>query len=189
MIPKRVARKTVALLYVWRISNDGRAGRSIGCAHLSEADFLIYQGACHCRRVTFEVEAPDRLEVEDCNCSICSKSGFLHLIVPKSRFALKTGEQDLTTYQFNTGVAKHLFCRHCGVKPFYIPRSNPDGVDIKKNKGPDIWLNSSFWGFAFEFSFRVFEYTNDDKSGNRYEYTIDEEQIQGTYEIIPISIC
>jgi len=76
------------------------------------------------------VDCPEAIEVEDCNCSICSKTGFLHLIVPKSRFRLLSGQDKLQTYQFNTGVAKHTFCQVCGIKPFYIPRSNPDGIDI-----------------------------------------------------------
>jgi hypothetical protein len=91
---------------------------------------MLYQGGCHCGAVLFEVEAPEALEVEDCNCSICTKTGFLHLIVPRAKFNLLQGEESLTLYQFNTGVAKHYFCKICGVKPFYIPRSNPDGIDI-----------------------------------------------------------
>jgi hypothetical protein len=94
---------------------------------------MLYRGSCHCGAVTFSVEAPDSVEVEQCNCSICTKSGFLHLIVPQSRFELLSGEDELTTYTFNTGVAKHYFCSRCGIKPFYIPRSNPDGVDINVN--------------------------------------------------------
>lgn len=94
---------------------------------------MIYTGSCHCKAVTFEVEAPETLEADRCNCSICSKSGFLHLIVPLSRFRLLSGQDQLTTYTFNTGVAKHTFCRICGVKPFYTPRSNPDGIDINVN--------------------------------------------------------
>ena len=78
----------------------------------------------------FEVEAPADLKVQDCNCSLCRMSGFLHLIVPASRFRLVSGAEELTEYTFNTGVAKHRFCRACGVKSFYIPRSNPDGVDV-----------------------------------------------------------
>ena len=89
-----------------------------------------HSGGCHCGRVRFEVTAPARLEVSDCNCSICSKSGFLHLIVPADQFVLVCGGGDLTTYTFNTGVAKHTFCSHCGVKSFYIPRSHPDGVSV-----------------------------------------------------------
>ncbi len=94
---------------------------------------MIYKGSCHCGAVTFEVDAPDAVEVERCNCSICKKSGFLHLIVPKSKFKLLYGAGSLSTYTFNTGVAKHTFCKECGIKPFYIPRSNPDGVDINVN--------------------------------------------------------
>jgi hypothetical protein len=76
------------------------------------------------------VTAPTRLEVSDCNCSICGKSGYLHLIVTADRFVLVSGRDDLTAYTFNTGVAKHYFCAHCGVKSFYIPRSHPDGVSV-----------------------------------------------------------
>ncbi len=91
---------------------------------------MQYQGSCHCGKVRFQVEAPADIEADHCNCSICAKSGFLHLIVPLSKFKLLSGEDHLTTYTFNTGVAKHTFCRVCGVKPFYTPRSNPDGIDI-----------------------------------------------------------
>ena len=94
---------------------------------------MRFSGGCHCGAVRFEVEAEEPLEVEDCNCSICAKSGFLHLIVPASQFKLLQGEEALQTYTFNTGVAKHYFCKTCGIKPFYIPRSNPDGVDINVN--------------------------------------------------------
>jgi len=91
---------------------------------------IVHRGGCHCGRVRFEVEAPARFSVAECNCSICVKSGFLHLIVPKSRFRLLQGEESLTTYTFNTGVAKHLFCSVCGVKSFYVPRSHPDGYSV-----------------------------------------------------------
>jgi len=80
--------------------------------------------------VRFEVDAPRVLHVQDCNCSLCRMSGFWHLIVPASRFRLVAGAEALTEYTFNTGVAKHRFCSVCGVKSFYIPRSNPDGVDV-----------------------------------------------------------
>lgn len=88
------------------------------------------QGGCHCGAVRFTVELPDAIEVEDCNCSICRMSGNIHVIVPASRFSLLSGEDSLTDYTFNEGVAKHLFCKTCGVKSFYIPRSNPDGVAV-----------------------------------------------------------
>lgn len=91
---------------------------------------MIYHGGCHCGAIRFEIEAPERIKCNECNCSICAKSGFLHLILPKTKFKLLKGEAFLTTYTFNTGVAKHMFCKVCGMKPFYIPRSNPDGYDV-----------------------------------------------------------
>lgn len=91
---------------------------------------IWHKGGCHCGRVRFEVEAPEVLAVSECNCSICSKSGYLHLIVPKSRFRLISGQDDLVTYTFDTHEAKHLFCRTCGIKSFYIPRSHPDGYSV-----------------------------------------------------------
>ena len=91
---------------------------------------MKYSGGCHCGAVRFEIDAPASVEVEDCNCSMCAKSGFLHLILPLEQFKLLSGDKELTTYSFNSKVAKHTFCRVCGIKPFYIPRSNPDGIDI-----------------------------------------------------------
>jgi len=88
-----------------------------------------FEGGCHCGRVRFRVRVTE-LEALDCNCSICTKKGFLHLIVTKDAFELLSGADDLTTYTFNTGVAKHTFCRACGIHPFYTPRSHPDGVDV-----------------------------------------------------------
>ena len=90
----------------------------------------IMEGGCHCGRVRFEVDAPPRLEVSECNCSICSKAGYLHLIVPAERFRLLSGAEVLTTYSFNTHTAKHLFCSMCGIKSFYVPRSHPDGFSV-----------------------------------------------------------
>ena len=89
-----------------------------------------HTGGCHCGAVRFEVEAPARITASDCNCSICRMTGFLHLIVPAARFRLLTSQDALATYSFGTGVAKHLFCRHCGIKSFYVPRSNPDGFSV-----------------------------------------------------------
>lgn len=91
---------------------------------------ITHRGGCHCGAVAFEVEAPADLEVLECNCSICTMSGFLHLIVPAASFRLLSGSDALVTYTFNTGVARHLFCRYCGVKSFYVPRSNPDGYSV-----------------------------------------------------------
>jgi centromere protein V len=91
---------------------------------------VTHRGGCHCGRVRFEVFAPAEIDASECNCSICSKSGYLHLIVPKSRFKLLQGSEHLSTYTFNTGVARHLFCKVCGIKSFYVPRSNPDGYSV-----------------------------------------------------------
>ena len=88
-----------------------------------------YDGSCHCGRVRFRVTG-DLAETVDCNCSVCTKKGFLHLIVPPERFELLSGQDDLTTYQFNTKTAKHTFCKVCGMHPFYVPRSDPDKIDV-----------------------------------------------------------
>ena len=91
---------------------------------------MKHTGGCHCGRVRFEVEAPGSFDVHQCNCSRCRMTGFVHLIVPRSRFVLLRGQEDLTTYTFNTHTAKHHFCRVCGIESFYVPRSNPDGYDV-----------------------------------------------------------
>lgn len=91
---------------------------------------ITHRGGCHCGRVRFEVDAPAVLEVQLCNCSICSMTSYLHLIVPAARFRLIKGADALTTYTFNTGVAQHHFCSNCGIKSFYVPRSNPDGISV-----------------------------------------------------------
>ena len=87
------------------------------------------EGGCHCGRVRFRVTA-DLDGVTICNCSICTKKGIWHLIVPPENFELFKSEGDLATYQFNTKVAKHRFCKVCGVHPFYVPRSDPDKIDV-----------------------------------------------------------
>lgn len=89
-----------------------------------------HTGGCHCGRVRFEVNAPAKLEILECDCSICSKSGYLHLIVPDDSFKLLQGAESLTLYTFNTRAAKHFFCAVCGVKSFYKPRSHPDGISV-----------------------------------------------------------
>ena len=88
------------------------------------------EGGCHCGAVRFAAELADEVEAQTCTCSICAMTGFTHVIVPQSRFRLLQGADKLTTYTFNTGVAKHLFCSVCGVKSFYRPRSNPDGWSL-----------------------------------------------------------
>jgi hypothetical protein len=91
---------------------------------------VTHRGGCHCGRVRFEVDAPAEIEVDECTCSICRLTGYLHLIVPKSRFRLVSGRESLASYRFNTGVAEHRFCSVCGIKSFYVPRSHPDGISV-----------------------------------------------------------
>jgi hypothetical protein len=86
-------------------------------------------GGCHCGAVRFQVQIPS-FEALECNCSICAKKGFLHLIVGKDAFTLLSGEEMLSEYRFGTGTARHLFCKRCGIHAFYRPRSHPDGYDI-----------------------------------------------------------
>jgi hypothetical protein len=99
------------------------------------------QGGCHCGRVRFKVTA-DLDRVTYCNCSICSKKGFLHLIVPPEQFELLSGNDELATYTFNTGVAKHTFCKTCGIHAFYVPRSDPDKIDVNVRCIDDIDLSA-----------------------------------------------
>jgi hypothetical protein len=88
-----------------------------------------YEGGCHCGKVRYRVRV-ERRAATACNCSICHKKGFIHLIVPAAQFTLLQGQDDLSTYTFNTGTAQHHFCRHCGIHSFYRPRSHPDGYDV-----------------------------------------------------------
>lgn len=117
----------------------------------------LYLGGCHCGLVRFEVSAPEALEAIVCTCSICTMTGFIHLIVPKARVRFICGQERLSTYTFNTGVAQHTFCPQCGVKPLYVPRSNPDGysVNVRCLEGvelADVKLEG-FNGRAWEESF------------------------------------
>ena len=88
-----------------------------------------FEGGCHCGQVRFRVLG-DLENASECNCSICTMKGIVHLVVPRERFELLKGADAITTYEFNTGVAKHTFCRHCGIHSFYTPRSAPDGISV-----------------------------------------------------------
>ena len=101
------------------------AWSDIGCLVAIET----YSGGCHCGRVRFNVRA-DLSEMSECNCSICTKKGILHLVVPQSAFELLSGKDELAEYQFNTHIAKHWFCRVCGIHSFYVPRSHPDKYSV-----------------------------------------------------------
>ena len=88
-------------------------------------------GGCHCGAVRFEATLPDPpVPALECNCSVCSMTGFIHIIVPHRDFRLKQGADKLTSYRFGTGAAEHLFCASCGIKSFYQPRSHPDAWSV-----------------------------------------------------------
>jgi hypothetical protein len=97
---------------------------------MTEDRKIWHRGGCHCGAVRFSVLLPGTIHVNDCNCSICRMTGHRHLTVRKEELELEEGEDMLTSYRFNTGVANHLFCKVCGVKPFYVPRSHPGGYSV-----------------------------------------------------------
>ena len=101
----------------------------------------VYEGGCHCGAVRFRITA-DLTRVSYCNCSICRKKGILHHLVPPERFEFLRGQDDLATYTFNTGIAKHTFCRHCGIHPFYVPRSDPDKIDVNVRCLDDVDIDA-----------------------------------------------
>lgn len=88
-----------------------------------------FTGGCHCGAVRFQVITSARA-LFDCNCSLCSKKGFLHLIATETEVTWLSGRDQLREYTFNTHVAKHWFCQHCGIHAIYRPRSHPDGYSI-----------------------------------------------------------
>ncbi|PRW20748.1 Centromere V [Chlorella sorokiniana] len=93
-------------------------------------EMITHSGQCHCGAVRFEFDAAPDLVAWDCDCSICAMKRNTHCIVPEGDFRLLQGEEELSCYQFNTMTAKHLFCKRCGICPFYRPRSNPDGYAV-----------------------------------------------------------
>jgi hypothetical protein len=103
---------------------------------------MIARGGCHCGAVRFEARLPDPpVPALACNCSVCSMTGFLHIIVPHDDFTLERGGDELTSYRFGTGAAEHLFCKRCGVKSFYQPRSHPEAWSVNAHclvETPDL---------------------------------------------------
>jgi hypothetical protein len=95
------------------------------------------EGGCHCGRVRFRAEVDLDL-LSHCSCSMCTKKGILHLPVSIADFTLLRGKSALTVYTFETGVARHPFCGHCGMHPFYVPRSQPDRVTVNARCLDDI---------------------------------------------------
>ena len=97
---------------------------------MNASELGVRTGGCHCRAIAWEADLPDEIVADACNCSVCAMTGFVHVIVPSRRFRLLRGREQLSSYRWNTGIARHLFCSVCGVKSFYVPRSNPDGVSL-----------------------------------------------------------
>ena len=90
----------------------------------------IHKGGCHCGTVTFEFEAPELMDVTDCNCSKCSMTGYLHVFIPQGDLKILSGGDKITTYTFGSHTAKHMFCSVCGIKSFYIPKSHPNDYSV-----------------------------------------------------------
>jgi len=101
-------------------------------ASMTQKQMIYQEGGCHCGAIRFRVRLREWKAIL-CNCSICTKKGFLHYIVAPQDFELLQGAEHLTCYRFNTGVARHLFCRTCGIHPFYHPRSHPEDIDVNLN--------------------------------------------------------
>lgn len=99
------------------------------------------RGGCHCGKVRFEIET-DPSYVTECNCSICAKKGVLHHRVAKENFRILSGESELETYSFNTGAARHFFCRNCGIHPFTHPRTAPEDYTVNFRCLDDFDLDS-----------------------------------------------
>ena len=123
---------------------------SCGNQVMSMPELVKYAGGCHCGRVRFEVDAPTRPLLQACTCSICRLTGFVHLIVPAAHFRLLRGDDALVEYRFNTGVARHLFCRVCGVKSFYVPRSHPHGFSVNARCLDGDVLSQGEWLAPFD---------------------------------------
>jgi hypothetical protein len=102
---------------------------------------MVHQGSCHCGRVSYEVEG-DIDQVLECNCTHCSRKGFLLWFVPRERFRLRSGQDDTTVYTFNKHIIKHHFCKVCGVQPFGLgldPNGNAmAGINVRTLEDIDL---------------------------------------------------
>jgi hypothetical protein len=117
------------------------------------------EGGCHCGALRFGVRNEKR-ELLRCNCSMCTKRGHLHLIVEAHEFTLLRGKDDIQEYRFGTKVARHYFCKHCGITPFYVPRSHPQGFSVN-------------FRCIDNFEERLGDYEIRDFDGARWEENID----------------
>ena len=90
---------------------------------------MKYIGSCHCKNIEFQIET-DLEKIIQCNCSICIRRNAKMIIVPKDKFNLIKGEQDLALYQFNSNIAKHYFCKKCGIYTHHNRKSDPNGMGV-----------------------------------------------------------
>ncbi|XP_028410369.1 centromere protein V-like [Dendronephthya gigantea] len=115
----------------------------------SPDEAVLFHGGCHCGKVRYQVSTAPVVDVYNCSCSICRKKQNQHFIVPDASFKLLQGEDNLTCYTFNQHIAKHLFCKTCGVQSFYKPRSNPNGYGIMPHcideDGPVLKTNVKYF--------------------------------------------
>lgn len=108
---------------------------------MGKTESKTYRGGCHCGKVAFEATGIID-DISQCNCSICTKKGYVHWIIPRDSFRLLTPVENIATYRFNTGIAQHLFCATCGVASFYVPRSDPDKIDVNVRCLDDVDLSA-----------------------------------------------
>ena len=97
-----------------------------------------HQGACHCGAVKFSFTAPAVVTVTDCNCSLCAMTAYQHVFVEDADLTFEQGRDHLTSYRFGTLTADHLFCRTCGIKPLYRPRSHPGAWSVNARCVPSL---------------------------------------------------
>lgn len=112
------------------------------------------QGGCHCGALRFAVRLPAAPRLLDCNCSVCRRAGFLHLIVGAGDLQVAPGSAAPREYRFGTRTARHLFCGRCGTKPWYVPRSHPQGYSVNArclDGGPEPgWAVEAYDGRNWE---------------------------------------
>jgi hypothetical protein len=102
---------------------------------------MTYHGSCHCGRIAYDVEG-DLQTAMECNCSHCSRKGYLLWFVSREQFTLNTPDAAIGTYRFNKHVIEHQFCMNCGCAPFALG-SGPGGkpmasINVRCLEGVDL---------------------------------------------------
>ena len=91
---------------------------------------VSHSGQCHCAEVQFKFTAATVVDVTHCNCSLCAMTGYEHVFVPETDLEFIQGQENLALYTFGTHTAQHYFCKTCGIKPLYRPRSHPEAWSV-----------------------------------------------------------